>query len=687
MLIVIFGQPLFALNANNELFYLLQANDVECIQVVGDDSIYIELASPLSSELNIANAINGPYNELVNPTTINGGTTILIGSLITQSNILWFYFFDPIDNSYSDTLSNIVLDVDPMNGGGIANLSWNQPYSSAFVPPSNSVYKVFQEYPAGTWTEIAQLPMGVTSYLDTIEICDDFVNYRIDWQWGGSCDFVSNVKGDMFNNNTPPDIPEIIQVGVDTASGFASFLWNIPPQQDVQGYVIVQNIGGFSVAIDTIWDPTVNYYIDFNTNVDSENYLYGIAAFDTCLNPNSNPPFFYISPPTPLNEFQKTILLQNEYLACEQINQLLWNKYINWPEGVLKYELYVSQDNAPYQLLQELSPNDTSFTHENLNAFSTYCYLVKAIDGTGDRYSLSNIFCQEIAYPGLPDLLYLASLQVDSISNVSLEFYVESDSDIEIEGFNIQALYPNETDYITIGFVPYTDQGIVEFVDENTSADVLSLWYRIQILDGCGNNNFYSNEINTLFINVVTDDENALNSIAWNAAQGRAGDISGYAVYRVHNEGVEVNFYNGGANEYFIQDDLSEEWEKEGDYCYFIETIEENNPYGLFSASRSNEGCTQIDPRVWIPNSFIVGGSSPTFLPVFAYANVENYRMTIINRWGKTLFVSEDVFNGWDGYYKGNPVSQGVYIYVIELKDGFGKLITKGGSVTVFSNR
>jgi gliding motility-associated-like protein len=666
---------------------MLLTDAIECIQVIGDDSAHINLASPFSGEMFFSNSITGTFNQFFNPGTTNGGLTILIGNMITQSNILWFYMNDPILNSQSDTLSNIVLDVDAMNGGGIANLSWNQPYTSAFNPPSNSVYIVQREYPVGVWTEIAQLTIGTNSYLDTITICNDFINYRIDWEWGSSCRFISNVKGDIFNNNTPPDIPEIIQVSVDTAEGFASLLWQSPPQQDVQGYVIVQNIGGFSVAIDTIWDPSINYYVDYSTDVNNMNYSYGIAAFDTCINPNSNPPFFYISPPTALIDFHKTILLQNNYLACDQINELVWNKYINWPESVLKYELYVSQNGAPFQLLQSLGPNDTTYTHENLDAFSNYCYLIKALDESETRYSLSNIFCQTIEYPGLPDILYLASTRVDSAENVSLSFYVESEEDIEIEGFTVQALYPNEDTYIDIGYIPYIDQSNFEYLDENTNAEDGSIYYRIQILDGCGNANFYSNQINTIFVSVVTDNDNAINSLVWNKAEGRAGEIISYTIFRSHNDEPEVIIYEAGPNEYFIQDDLSEEWEKEGDYCYFVEPNEENNSIGVFLNSKSNEGCTQIEPRIWIPNAFNILGSTPTFMPVFAYADVENYRMTIINRWGKTLFVSTDVFLGWDGYYEGNPVPQGVYIYVIELKDGLGKLITKGGSVTVFSNR
>jgi hypothetical protein len=660
------------------------ANNIACIEVISDDSVHINLDLPLNSDLFIANTFAGPYNQLFFPTTSNGGLTVLIGNLINQSQILWYYFYDATNNSYSDTLANIVLDVDPMNGAGIANLSWNKPYTDAYNPPSGDFYRVWREYPSANWTEIAQVEMGQESYLDTIAICSAFLNYKVEWVRGNGCSYFSNIKGDFFNNNTPPDIPEIIQVSVDSSQGFASILWQIPPQQDIQGYVIVQNINGFSVAIDTIWDPSINYYIDYNSDVNNESYAYGIAAFDTCINPNSNPPFFYISPPTALDDFQHSILLQNEYLGCEQENILSWNSYINWPAGLLKYELYVSQDGAPYQLLSILSPGDTTYTHENLDSFSTYCYLVKAIDITQSRFSLSNILCQEIVYPGLPEIFYLGIASVDPSNNVSLEFFVDSSDEIDIQGFNIQALYPGNDTYFTIGFVPFDQINNYEYVDIDAPADIDFILYRIQILDGCGNDNFYSNEINTLFLNAFTDQTNALNTIVWTEAMGRAGTIEGYNLYQLHNGSTNL-IYSAGPNEFYFQDDLSEEWEMDGGYCYYVECIEANNPYISSPISRSNQKCTVIEPRVWIPNSFIIGGDPVTFTPVFAYANVTDYKMTILNRWSQTLYETNDVFAGWDGYYEGNPVQQGVYIYIIQLEDGLGKVITQTGSVTVFS--
>jgi hypothetical protein len=665
----------------------LVPNEIECIQVIDDDSVSITMMSPLSSDLYYSSFINGTYSQATASIFNDGGTTIHVGDQSTQSAINWFYFFDETDNSYSDTLANIVLDLDPLNGAGIARLTWNHPYTPGFQVSASAFYRIMREYPLGTWSEIAQVPFNTTLYDDTITICDAFLNYRVEFNFGNSCDFTSNIQGDFFGNNTPPDIPQIMEVSVDSISGFATLSWSQPPQQDVQGYVIVQNIGGFSVAIDTIWDPSITSYTDITTNTQQESYAYGIAAFDTCINPNANPPFFYISPPTALNDFQHSILLETSYFGCDQYTELSWNSYINWPGGVFNYQLYVSQNGNAYQLLEEFSPTDTSYTHEDVLPFSTYCYIIKATSSDGTRNSLSNIACLETQYPGLPEILYLASTQVDSAENVLLNFYVDSENEIDIEGFSVEALYPSSSDFVGIADIPYVEgQSNYSFLDSDTPADESSIYYRIRVIDGCGNGNFYSNEINTIYLVALTDEDNAINTIVWNQAEGRAGDIVGYDLYRIADE-TEQLIYSAGSEEYYYEDDLSEEWMDDGGYCYFVRSVEVNNPFGEFDYSQSDEYCTLISPRVWIPNSFVIDGNTPYFTPVFSFAEVGEYRMSILSRWDMLIYETTDIYTGWDGYYKGNPVQQGVYIYVIELKDGFGKLITETGSVTVFSNR
>jgi gliding motility-associated-like protein len=48
--------------------------------------------------------------------------------------------------------------------------------------------------------------------------------------------------------------------------------------------------------------------------------------------------------------------------------------------------------------------------------------------------------------------------------------------------------------------------------------------------------------------------------------------------------------------------------------------------------------------------------------------DISSYKLTIFNRWGEIVFVSQDINQGWDGTNKTGKKSQdGVYKYVIEF--------------------
>jgi gliding motility-associated-like protein len=60
----------------------------------------------------------------------------------------------------------------------------------------------------------------------------------------------------------------------------------------------------------------------------------------------------------------------------------------------------------------------------------------------------------------------------------------------------------------------------------------------------------------------------------------------------------------------------------------------------------------------------------------------ENSEVSIYNRWGKKIFYSLGYKNGWDGTNKSkNDCAEGVYFYVIDLKNGHDKV---KGSVSLF---
>jgi len=69
----------------------------------------------------------------------------------------------------------------------------------------------------------------------------------------------------------------------------------------------------------------------------------------------------------------------------------------------------------------------------------------------------------------------------------------------------------------------------------------------------------------------------------------------------------------------------------------------------------------------WIPNAFTPNhdGKNDVFTP---YATgIQNYRMSIFNRWGSLIFKTDDLQKGWDGSFDGNPCQEDVYVWKVEF--------------------
>ena len=69
---------------------------------------------------------------------------------------------------------------------------------------------------------------------------------------------------------------------------------------------------------------------------------------------------------------------------------------------------------------------------------------------------------------------------------------------------------------------------------------------------------------------------------------------------------------------------------------------------------------------------------------IYSVEGVE-FEIEIFNRFGESLFFSNDENVSWDGSYKnGNQVPSGVYIYMLKVKSNMtGKTYQKKGSITL----
>ncbi len=74
----------------------------------------------------------------------------------------------------------------------------------------------------------------------------------------------------------------------------------------------------------------------------------------------------------------------------------------------------------------------------------------------------------------------------------------------------------------------------------------------------------------------------------------------------------------------------------------------------------------------YVPNSFTPNNdeNNRVFAPVMTSGiDVSSYKLTIFNRWGETVFTSQDINSGWDGTNKyGHLCQDGLYTYLIEYR-------------------
>jgi gliding motility-associated-like protein len=117
--------------------------------------------------------------------------------------------------------------------------------------------------------------------------------------------------------------------------------------------------------------------------------------------------------------------------------------------------------------------------------------------------------------------------------------------------------------------------------------------------------------------------------------------------------------------------------------------------YTVDLVATSVNGCTdeitqvvEITPdfALYIPNSFTPDGNNVNdfFQPMGVGINVDNYKMEIFDRWGESIFSSNNFEKGWDGSVKGSGLAeQGVYIYKLTVYDTEGNKRPYVGHVTV----
>jgi len=98
--------------------------------------------------------------------------------------------------------------------------------------------------------------------------------------------------------------------------------------------------------------------------------------------------------------------------------------------------------------------------------------------------------------------------------------------------------------------------------------------------------------------------------------------------------------------------------------------------------------CLEIsESGVWVPNVFTPNGDNVNDVFKVAYKSIASYRCRIYNQWGKMVYDSTDITQGWDGKIGGRDASIGAYYYVIDAKGTDGKVHKKRGDINLVRSK
>ena len=604
----------------------------------------------------------GPFSLI---TSISSYTQTSYLHPTTSGNVQsQYYYLKTIYNSStaslpSDTLHSVFLNLS--NPGGQAILSWNQT-RTPLLPSAANTYTVERENPITVWNTIFT-GSNLNFNDDSISSCSIFYNYRITTSDNMGCISQSNISGDLFHDNTPPDIPQLDSVSVN-AFGQSVLGWEPALAMDTKGYKIYQFTGVWN-NIATVNGRLTTSYTNLASLANTVSEKYCILAFDSCGNLGLQG--------IVNNTDQNTILLTTTYDMCSRTSNLTWNSYSNLLNGFLQYDVYCSVNGSVPNVIA--TTINTTFTHDSLNPNDTYCYFIRVRNNGRTISASSNIKCELAKAPAGPSYIYIKSVSVNFNKQISITYII--DSARAYKGATIFKSLDGIT-FNSIGYQAYTTATLQTYMDSDVRTSDKNYYYKIQIIDSCGNLGQVSNISKSILLHVRNNNESIFENILdWDDYSSWLGSVNSYNIYRaingVFNPTPIANVIAARKN---YVDNIQMYSKDIGKFSYYVEAVEGlGNPFGFIDKATSNVADAYAESEIYVPNSFAPNGKNYIWLPIAQYVEKTDYKVTVFNRWGSKVFETNSDTEGWDGSH----TTDDVFIYFIEYKNARGEFIELKG--------
>ena len=457
--------------------------------------------------------------------------------------------------------------------------------------------------------------------------------------------------------------PVLDSVSVDTINGQCHTKlgwekytnWNgfYNPHPDSTWFVIysVKENAGY-IAYDTIWDTNKTEYFDTLSNPFSNKYRYGLAVF------SRKNGVVHLS--TIEDQFSQNIVLTIEkYDSCKQELSLRWNKYYVSAQTDPEYHIIgVSEDDNITQ-----QTTDTTITISNCKPDQNYVFVVHII---GSNFtSTSNPVQQKTAL--IIDPQWLNIVHVETSATLYNTISVKIDNTANTKGVDLYRSSEYSTDYLLSKTKSTSSHS---FDIEDNVHDNQSYFYYAQAKNTCNEPSTISDTLNTIILKGTMQSDNIL--LEANKLQKDAT----YQLYRVTSNQTDT---------YSLTPPLTY-----SDNQIFYQTLDV--PEVTYRVVGETANATIISNPITfiltktlkVPNAIIVGNHiNGTFKPYVKGTKPETYHVEIYSKWGELVFQSESIENGWNGYYNGQPVIIGAYLYLIKYKFKSQKTQILKGTINV----
>jgi gliding motility-associated-like protein len=278
-----------------------------------------------------------------------------------------------------------------------------------------------------------------------------------------------------------------------------------------------------------------------------------------------------------------------------------------------------------------------------------------------------------------PQWINAAYATVTADKSILLSFNIDPNS--EIKKFILERKTGAQGSFVQI-YQFSSGSGSLLYNDANADVSKIN-YYRLSAVNNCNIPITISNISSNIILSLERNDDDI--ELSWNPYRDWRGTVDSYRIFAMTGQEMEERYSSGPADTVFHISYSSLMYEVTlKEVCFMIRAVELSNPYNINSESNSQIVCTPVSEVITVPNMFTPdnNGMNDLFRPVLSFTP-SDYQLLITDSNRKTVFVTRDHNEAWDGSQNGNHLPEGIYLWFLKMKTPSGRIVEKSGSVTI----